>query len=246
MAVTAHDIRMKEFKRSYLRGYSAEDVDTFLMYLAVEIDRRERHERALRGEAPLPVPPEPDTIQALNDELFDEADDLDEPQPVGGMLAASVPDAPAAAAATLPTDVDGSDEIAQLPPPPSIEAQHALTGDAAARDEAEAIIAEARARAERGIERAKQHAREIVAAARERQVEAERAEAEISLRLAHLERRVAERAAVLSAEARRLDELAASLAEQDLSPALEHYHTPAHAAEGAGGHVVRLARTADN
>ena len=47
MAVTAHDIRMKEFKRAFLRGYAADDVDTFLMYLAVEMDRRERYYRAL-------------------------------------------------------------------------------------------------------------------------------------------------------------------------------------------------------
>ena len=31
MTVTGHDIRMKEFKRAFLRGYAADDVDTFLI-----------------------------------------------------------------------------------------------------------------------------------------------------------------------------------------------------------------------
>lgn len=212
MAVTGHDIRMKEFKRAFLRGYAAEDVDTFLMYLAVEMDRRERYYRALSLDDTLPVSPELTTVAPRPEEaLFDE---------------------PAAA-----------DDTAVRPPPPASETAP-QTADAHAQ--ADAIVAEARARAERGIERAKDHAREIVAAARQRQAQLERTEAEINLRLAHLEQRMAERAAVLSSEARRLDELAASLAERDLAPALEEYHTPAHAAPGNGADVVPLARTADD
>lgn len=215
MAVTGHDIRMKEFKRAFLRGYAAEDVDTFLMYLAVEMDRRERYYRALTLDEALPVPPKVTAPAALDDELFDESDDA-------------------------PGTANGT---AHLPPPPAPETAPATTD---AHEQADAIIAEARARAERGIERAKDHAREIVAAARQRQAQVEQAEAEVNLRLAHLEQRMTERAAVLSAEARRLDELAASLAERDLAPALEEYHTPAHAAPGEGADVVPLARTADD
>lgn len=213
MAVTAHDIRMKEFKKAFLRGYAADDVDTFLMYLAVEMDRRERYYRALSLDEALPVPVRTTATPALDDELFDESDD-----------------APA---------------LAQLPPPP-VPAVDAAQPSGDATEQANAIIEEARARAERGLERAKDHARDIVAAARQRQEEAERAEAEANLRLAHLERRMVERAQALSAEARRLDELAAMLAEQDLAPALEEYHTPAHAAPGQGADVVPLARTADD
>lgn len=218
MAVTGHDIRMKEFKRAFLRGYAAEDVDTFLMYLAVEMDRRERYYRALTLDEALPVPPKVTTAPALDDELFDESDDLE--------------------TATAPVP---SRATTDLPPPPDVAAKNAD-----AQNQADAIIAEARARAERGLERAKDHAREIVAAARQRQAQAERAEAEVNVRLAHLEQRMADRAAVLAAEARRLDELAASLAERELAPALDEYHTPAHAAPGEGGDVVPLARTADD
>ncbi|MEM7285014.1 MAG: DivIVA domain-containing protein [Actinomycetota bacterium] len=210
MAVTGHDIRMKEFRRAYLRGYAADDVDTFLMYLAVEMDRRERYYRSLTLDDVLPGAVDA-VSPALDDELFVEA-------PEG----ASDDDAPATA--DQPTD--------------------ATTGEA--REQADAIIADAKFRAERGIERAKDHAREIVAAARQAQADAERAEADASLRLAHLEQRVAERAAALAAEARRLDEIAASLAEHDLAPALDEYHTPAHAAPGRVADIVPLARTADD
>ena len=214
VAVTGHDIRMKEFKRAFLRGYAAEDVDTFLMYLAVEMDRRERYYRALTLDEALPVPPKALPAPALDEELFDESDE---------------PETRAAPA------------TAHLPPPPD---QTAITADA--HEQAEAIIEEARARAERGLERAKDHARQIVTAARQRLEEAERAEAEVNVRVAHLEQHMADRAAALAAEARRLDALAASLAERDLAPALEEYHTPAHAAPGEGADVVRLARTADD
>ena len=220
MTVTGHDIRMKEFKRAFLRGYAAEDVDTFLMYLAVEMDRRERYYRALTLDDALPAAPAVSPPPA-GDELFDAPDTADTDR---------LPPPP------VTDDVPHADAQVQADAIPHADAQA----------HADAIIAEARARAERGIERAKDHAREIVAAARQRQAQVEQAEAEVSLRLAHLEQRMAERAAVLSTEARRLDELAASLAERDLAPALEEYHTPAHAAPGDGADVVPLARTADD
>ena len=71
VAVTGHDIRMKEFKRAFVRGYAADDVDTFLMYLAVEMDRRERYYRALTLDEALPTPVRTTSAPALDDELFD-------------------------------------------------------------------------------------------------------------------------------------------------------------------------------
>ncbi|MGI9624101.1 MAG: DivIVA domain-containing protein [Acidimicrobiales bacterium] len=47
MDFTARDIRMKEFRRQ-LVGYSARDVDDFLMNLAVDFDRRDRIAEAHR------------------------------------------------------------------------------------------------------------------------------------------------------------------------------------------------------
>ena len=279
MTVTAHDIRMKEFKRAFMRGYSADDVDTFLMYLAVQMDRRERSDRSrmaaqtssvavAEAMAESPTLETSETaelreaaiaIGAIDHELFgdgvapDSADALlvaDAPPRAepghhdqsGAEPGLRGPKGPSGAEPGLrgPNGPSGAEPGLRGPNGPSGAEMIAEE----ARRQADDILAEARTRAERGLERAKDHARQIVAAARRRQVEAEQAEAEASLRLAHLERRMAERAAVLATEARRLDELAASLAEQDLAPALEDYHTPAHAA-GGGADVVHLARTAD-
>lgn len=55
MGLTARDIRMKDFRHSLLGGYSVRDVDAFLMNLAVDVDRRDRHaeaQRAAREQTP--------------------------------------------------------------------------------------------------------------------------------------------------------------------------------------------------
>ncbi len=201
MAVSAHDIRMREFKRATLRGYDTTDVDTFLMYLAVEMDRRERQYRAMAldhraarakvpaAEAPIDPPAEPVDAPA---EPVDDADPVD-------------------------LELDADD-----------------------------IVEDARLRAERGLARAKAHARQIVDEAQERKQAAERAEAEARLRLAHLEQRLTDRARVLAEEAERLDQIVARLTEQDLAPDLSEYHSPAHAAPSEDADVVQLARTADD
>lgn len=49
MGVNARDIRMADFTRSYGRGYSVPDVDTFLTKVAVDVDRRDRQLEALKS-----------------------------------------------------------------------------------------------------------------------------------------------------------------------------------------------------
>jgi DivIVA domain-containing protein len=224
MQLSSHDIRMKEFRHAILRGYSEEDVDTFLMHLAVDMDRRERHDSSSPGqpnndrETNPPAVPDP----AADTERIAEqaaADTISEAQEQARALYL--------AAKQAAHDLEHQTKLANTN-----------------------IISEARASAERGLTKARQRAEEILSEAREHEQRASRAEAEAELRLAYVEKRLAKKALVLAEEAKRLGALAEWLAQQDLMPdsddefGIEQGHRPAHAAPSAG-EVLPLRRTAE-
>ena len=190
MAVNSHDIRMREFRRAILRGYSAADVDTFLMHLAVEMDRLERSQVSAAS------PPSPVGTDSA-DAPAHARDASDAPQEAGS------------SAQEPQVDVDGISAQAR-------EAATQLVQEAG--EDARAIVAEARANAERGLRRARQRAEELLREAHEQQDRASRAEAEAQLRLAHVNKRLADEAERLAQEASRLDALAGWVAEQTLAP----------------------------
>lgn len=235
MQLSGHDIRMKEFRRAVLRGYSETDVDTFLMHLAVEIDQRDRV-RHLNGTT--------DTnngAQAPNDTSGAPAHAVTGPASEGSDAEPHAP-ADTSMAAIVATD------IVQQARTAAVEIHAQATANAAAierdaRDDGQDIVDEARAKAERGLNKARERAEEMLEFAREHQDRASRSDAEARLRLAHVEQQLAERQLALAEEARRLDALAGWMAEQDLQPETDA-HLPAHAAPDQGD-VVELKSAAE-
>lgn len=242
MQISAHDIRMKEFRRALLRGYAEADVDDFLMALAVEVDRRDRR-ILLPGDA----------NGRLGDHVAPregEDDDVPPPDEAAGGDGRPAPSdlhRPAHARTdAMPRTVAGLDEqtartvaadIIDQARSAAIEIRdRALAArDSIERDAevaAKAVIDQAKANAERGLTKARERAQEMLAHAREQQQRAARADAEAQLRLAHVDAQLHARAEALAQEARRLDQLAGWLAEQDLAPddAETGGHVPAHAA----------------
>jgi len=223
MQLSSHDIRMKEFRRAILRGYSEEDVDTFLMHLAVTMDQRDR------DEAGPDAPPHADGPVAT---------------PVAAEAEALLAEEARIAAETATAHAFRQAEVQARSV--LVAAQEASQGlIEQTRLANEKTISDARATAERGLTKARQRAEEILDEAREAQLRASRAETEAGLRLAYVEERLAKKALVLSEEAKRLGALAAWLAQDDLAPADEsETHQPAHAAPTTG-EVVSLPRTAE-
>ena len=213
MQLSGHDIRMKEFRRAFLRGYAEADVDDFLMALAVEIDQRDRELHTANGA--------PTHGSLANGSAVDDAakpsPDRAAPMTIDEATARSVAEvieqARTAALEIQAEAIAGRDAI-----------------EAEARRAAQEIIDHAKANAQRGLTKARQRAEEMLQHARERQDAASRTDAEAQLRLAHIDRELSERAAALSREAQRLDELAGWIAEHDLAPEPESHHVPAHAA----------------
>ena len=244
MQLSGHDIRMKEFRRAILRGYSEADVDTFLMHLAVEIDQRDRVHH-LNGTTQPNNGAQTPSGAGINNPASDERD-LQATVPASpiseGSNAATRSQADTSMAAIVATDiVQQARTTAQ-----EIHAQAAANAAAIERDAQDAgqdIVDEARAKAERGLNKARERAEEMLEFAREDQDRASRTDAEARLRLAHVEQQLAERQLALAEEARRLDELPGWMAEQDLQPETDT-HRPAHAAPEQG-HVVELKAAAE-
>ncbi len=222
MQVSGHDIRMKEFRRAIVRGYSTDDVDTFLMHLAVDIDERDREIHEIL-EADTAVPETPVAV----------APAAVEPEPAQDeeALARSIFDDIIDQARTAALEIRAEARMSAV-----------AIGDDAQRA-ADDSIAKAKATAQRGLSKARERAEEIITAARDHEESAARLHAEAQLRLAHVEQQLSARADALAAEARRLDELAGWLAEHDLAPAepADLGHQPSHAAPD----VVAFNRAAD-
>lgn len=234
MKLSGHDIRMKEFRRAVLRGYSEADVGTFLMHLAIEIDQRDRLHH-LNGEAHTtePVVPEPTQTPATENPpgpRESAAQPLDPTATPGEPLGSEAQRARAdtSMAAIGATDIVQQARVAAQEIHAEATAQAAAIS-AAARDSGQDVVGQARAKAERGLNKARQRAEEMLEYAREHPDRASRADAEAHLRLAHVEQQLAERQLALAEEAKRLDALARWMAQQDLQPDAE-VHQPAHAA----------------
>ncbi len=232
MGLNGHDIRMKEFRRAALRGYSTKDVDEFLTDVAVALDQRDDHRR----------PPAHAATRVGTGRT---------PRPVE-----SVPPPSRRAAGTGPAIGEGLDRSGSDEDAARAEAERAVrivsTAQASAaalerraRQTAEEAIRDARAHAERGLRKARERAEEILRDAHDRHQRAARLEAEAELRLAHVEQGLARKVSILAEEAKRLDALAAWLAQDDLGAA-----PPAHAAPAAPlpddvSAVVPFKRSAD-
>ncbi len=215
MQLSSHDIRMKEFRRAILRGYSEVDVDTFLMHLAADMDRRSNDQGAATNETTVEVAPPPASVH--NAEAITEQ----------------------AAAETIRLAQDQARQLYEAARQAATDLEHQT------KLAVEHTMSEARASAERGLTKARQRAEEILVEAREHQERASRAEAEAGLRLAYVEERLAKKALVLAEESKRLSALADWLGQEDLLPAVgddatsEDVHRPAHAAPTTGD-VVSL------
>jgi DivIVA domain-containing protein len=255
MKLSGHDIRMKEFRRALLRGYSAEDVDTFLMHLAIEMDQRDRvihssiqaHTAGAGEHIPARAKP-PAEAEHEAAGTPDEADiDLADIRAAAADIVRQAHDDAAAITAGAAAAADelrqrAADEVDRT------RQQVAASVERDARDAATEILAEARAKAERGLTKARERAEEMLEHAREQQELASRTEAAAELRMAHVEQRINERAQRLAEEARRLDALAGWMAQQDLQPDSEpepeSEHRPAHAAPNPDD-VVAITRAAN-
>jgi DivIVA domain-containing protein len=234
MKLSGHDIRMKEFRGAILRGYATDDVDTFLMHLAVDVDQRDRDLHDITtAHAQLGLDQEagdrPATPNSVN------GPDTNGAAPVASgfdettirAVVADIIDQARTAALEIRAEAQGCAAAVQ-------EEAHQT---------ADHVIANAKASAQRGLTKARERAQEILTTAHEQEQTAARLHAEAQLRLAHVDEQLASRAEALAAEARRLDDLAGWLAEQDLAPdpVADQMHQPHHAAPD----VLELKPTAD-
>jgi DivIVA domain-containing protein len=212
--LTGLDIRLADFRVSRIPGgYRRADVDEYLVMVADEIERyasdleaREPAAATERSGAGAATGPSPEQLAVTA-----------RPNPAH---AASVEPIPASGSVPVARAVEAMVAAAQHSADEIVEQARRTAAEldrnaAAARGE---LSTRAQRDAEAVLHAAQQQAAALLSDARERHQLAERAEAEAELKLAHVEHRLEERALALAAEARRLDELAAWLAEQDLRP----------------------------
>lgn len=247
--VTGRDVRMMDFGRSVLRGYAVGEVDDFLKDVAVALDRRDRvgpmHAR-IEGEeeagarAPMSTGP---TSTAPRPPAHARVIGADDPSAAAAHAApthtAPTHTAPAHAA-TQPEATQGTTPVPNREAEAVLAAARAEAADlmAQARASAEETVNDARESARRGLAKARERAHELLTEAAERRAQAARAETAAELKLAHVEKMLDEKAALIATEARRLDELAGRLAEHDLRPDDAGTDRPAHAV----GDVVEFKR----
>ncbi len=201
--LSGHDIRMKEFKRALVRGYSRPDVDGFLIQVIESFDACERvlmnAGRVPTAPATAPVEPvAPDAMQGPEQSMLI----LKHSQQAAEEALRNAEHSAEAIRAEAHTDAE----------------QIRRSADQQARALHKATLQAARNDAERGLLRARDRARQVLEEAATREQQAARIEAEAELRLAHIEQRLAQKAKVVREQAIALDSLAAWLAEQDLRP----------------------------
>ncbi|MFV2039004.1 MAG: DivIVA domain-containing protein [Acidimicrobiales bacterium] len=217
--LSGHDIRMKDFSRALLRGYSRREVDDFLTDLIASLDVTEREPaRSEQSGPPEPTPTPTPTPEPTPSAPEQGIQVLRHAQRTADAM---VEQAHVAAHAM---SAEARENAAHV-----VEAANREAGDVreTARQQADEIRLEgreaghveleaARAHAARGLQRARDRAEQILQAAGEREQQAARIEAEAELRLAHVEQRLAEKAKAVTDQARRLDALAAWLVGTDI------------------------------
>lgn len=222
--LNGHDIRMKEFRRALLRGYSRRDVDDFLTDVIASLDTAERttavpSEITPTKPAPPTSTPPPSTrppapppaaeqgilvlkhAQRTADTMVEEAHTAAQAmRNEARRQAARIVDAADHEAGKVQTTAQQKAEQARRE----------------GHEAGQAELAVARSNAARGLQRARDRAQEILQSAGDREEHAARLEAESELRLAHVEQELADKAAAVTDQARRLDALASWLAGGDI------------------------------